>query len=74
VSDLFELTATLVDIRSESQYLEPETPEAPEGQEWAEGEWTVDPATGEQVWQPAEGGPAMSAQEWSGGDAPAPEA
>ncbi len=68
------LTGWRVDIRSESQYLEPETPEAPEGQEWAEGEWTVDPATGEQVWQPAEGGPAMSAQEWSGGDAPAPEA
>ncbi|MBM3683551.1 MAG: transcription termination/antitermination protein NusA [Actinobacteria bacterium] len=68
------LTGWRVDIRSESQYLEPQIAEAPEGQEWAEGEWTVDPATGEQVWQPAEGGPAMSAQEWSGGDAPAADA
>ena len=29
------------------------------------GEWVVDEATGEQVWQPAEGGPAVSVEEWT---------
>ena len=31
-------------------------------EDWAEGEWVVDPETGEQVWQPAEGGEAMSVE------------
>ena len=35
--------------------------------DWAEGEWVVDPDTGEQVWQPAEGGPAISAEDWAAG-------
>ena len=56
------LTGWRVDIKSETQLAEEE---AYANQEWAEGEWIVDPETGEQVWQPAEGGPALSADEWS---------
>jgi N utilization substance protein A len=61
------LTGWRIDIKSETQLRdEVEAPEPEEG--WAEGEWVVDPATGEQVWQPAEGGPSMSAEQWSHGD------
>jgi N utilization substance protein A len=56
------LTGWHIDIKSESQIAEEEAYGA---QEWAEGEWIVDPETGEQVWQPAEGGPAVSAEEWT---------
>src|SRR5690606_41390503 len=55
------LTGWRVDIKSESQLAEEE---AYAQEEWAEGEWVVDPETGEQVWQPAEGGPALSAEDW----------
>ncbi len=68
------LTGWRVDIKSETQFYDEHAAgktEEPE-QGWAEGEWVVDPATGEQVWQPAEGGPSMSAQEWSVGDQPIP--
>jgi N utilization substance protein A len=58
------LTGWRVDIKSESQLAEEESYAS---EEWAEGEWIVDPETGEQVWQPAEGGPALSAEEWSAG-------
>jgi N utilization substance protein A len=58
------LTGWRVDIKSESQLADEE---AYAGEEWAEGEWVVDPETGEQVWQPAEGGPALSAEQWAGG-------
>ena len=56
------LTGWRIDIKSETQ-LEEE--EAYEKVDWAEGEWVVDPDTGEQVWQPAEGGPAISADDWA---------
>ena len=56
------LTGWRVDIKSETQLAEEE---AYLNQDWAEGEWVVDPETGEQVWQPAEGGEAMSAEEWN---------
>ncbi len=56
------LTGWRVDIKSETQLAQEE---AYAGEEWAQSEWVVDPATGEQVWQPAEGGPAMSADEGS---------
>jgi N utilization substance protein A len=56
------LTGWRVDIKSESELAEEE---AYRSQDWAEGEWVVDPATGEQVWQPAEGGEAISAEEWT---------
>jgi transcription termination/antitermination protein NusA len=55
------LTGWRVDIKSETQLVEEE---AYESEEWAEGEWVTDAETGEQVWQPAEGGPAVSAEEW----------
>src|SRR5690606_8097428 len=55
------LTGWRVDIKSESQLAEEETYAQ---QEWAEGEWVVDAETGEQVWQPAEVGPALSAEAW----------
>lgn len=58
------LTGWRVDIKSESQLLEDE---AYASEEWAEGEWVVDAETGEQVWRPAEGGPALSVEEWSAG-------
>ncbi len=56
------LTGWRIDIKSETQ-LEEEAAYA--GEEWAEGEWIVDEKTGEQVWQPAEGGPVISADEWT---------
>jgi transcription termination/antitermination protein NusA len=55
------LTGWRVDIKSETQLAEEEAYAA---QDWAEGEWVIDPETGEQLWQPAEGGPALSAEEW----------
>jgi N utilization substance protein A len=56
------LTGWRVDIKSESQLAEEEAGYA--GEEWAEGEWVTNDA-GEMVWQPAEGGEALSAQEYS---------
>jgi transcription termination/antitermination protein NusA len=69
------LTGWRVDIKSESQLAEEEAGYA--GEEWAEGEWVTNDA-GEMVWQPAEGGDAVTAEEWStpadGGGAAAEEA
>lgn len=56
------LTGWHVDIKSEAQAAEEE---AYANQDWAEGEWVLDEATGEQVWRPAEGGEAMSAEQWT---------
>ncbi len=56
------LTGWRVDIKSETQIAEEE---AYADVEWAEGEWVLDPESGEQVWQPAEGGPALSADQWA---------
>jgi len=55
------LTGWRIDIKSETQ-LEEEA--AYEGQDWAEGEWVED-ESGEMVWKPAEGGEAISAEEWT---------
>ncbi len=56
------LTGWRIDIKSETQLAE----EAQyESEEWAEGEWIVDPDTGEQMWQPADGSEAISADEWN---------
>jgi len=59
------LTGWRIDIKSESQ-LEEEARRAAEygNEDWAEGEWVVDQATGEQMWQPADGSPAISAAEY----------
>ena len=55
------LTGWRIDIKSETQLAEEE---AGYNEEWAEGEW-VENEAGEMVWQPAEGGEAVSAAEWS---------
>jgi N utilization substance protein A len=57
------LTGWRVDIKSETQLAEEEAGYS--GEEWAEGEWVQDPESGEMVWQPAEGGEALSAEQWS---------
>ena len=67
------LTGWRVDIKSETQLAQEE---AYGDVEWAEGEWVVDPESGEQVWKPADGGEGVSAEEWSDaadGDAPLAE-
>ena len=56
------LTGWRVDIKSETQIAQEE---AYSDVEWAEGEWVVDPESGEQVWKPADGGDAMSAEDWT---------
>ncbi len=65
------LTGWRVDIKSETQLAEEESYKS---DDWAQGEWVVDPATGEQVWIDAEGGEAVSADAWASGDPDAPEA
>ncbi len=66
------LSGLRVDIKSETQVLdEAEMGESyreqveSAGESWADGEWIVDEATGQPIWQPADGGPAMSADEWN---------
>jgi N utilization substance protein A len=56
------LTGWRIDIKSESQLADEES--GYEGEEWAEGEW-VENEAGEMVWQPAEGGESVSAEQWS---------
>jgi N utilization substance protein A len=58
------LTGWRIDIKSETQIAEEE---AYANQEWAEGEWVENDA-GEMVWQPAEGGEAVSEAQWSLGE------
>jgi N utilization substance protein A len=60
------LTGWRIDIKSESELAAEEAGYA--GEEWAEGEWVQDPASGEMVWKPAEGGEAMSAEAWAAGE------
>ena len=59
------LTGWRVDIKSETQLAEEEA--GYEGEEWAEGEWREDADSGEMVWHAAEGGPALSADQWNAG-------
>ena len=56
------MTGWRVDIKSETQVAQEA---AYADVEWAEGEWGVDKETGAQGWKPAEGGPAVSAGEWT---------
>jgi N utilization substance protein A len=58
-------------IVSETQMAENEA-NAPAA-DWAEGEWITNEETGEQMWQPADGGPALTAEQWNQGG-PEPEA
>jgi len=57
------LTGWRIDIKSETQ-VEEERNYA--NQEWAEGQWVED-ESGQMVWQPAEGGEAISAEAWDAG-------
>lgn len=61
------LTGWRVDIKSESQLAEEEAMGATsyDGEEWAEGEWVQNEATGQMEWHPAEGGDAMTADAWT---------
>jgi transcription termination/antitermination protein NusA len=59
------LTGWRIDIKGETQYEEELAGGGPDLTEYAEGEWVVDPTSGEQLWVPADGGEAMSADEWS---------
>jgi transcription termination/antitermination protein NusA len=54
------LTGWRVDIKSESQLFEEQ--QNPVEEEWAAGEWITD-ESGQMVWQPAEGGEAVSASD-----------
>ena len=60
------LTGWRIDIKSETQIEEElNAPQAEEyGEDWADGEWIEDPETGEQKWQPADGSPAMTLEEY----------
>jgi N utilization substance protein A len=57
------LTGWRIDIKSETQVADEE---AYANQDWAEGEWVENDA-GEMVWQSAEGGEAVSAEQWAEG-------
>lgn len=56
------LTGWRVDIKSETQLAEDEAYAAVD---WAEGEWITDEESGEQKWQPADGSPAISMEDWN---------
>ncbi|HZT68104.1 MAG TPA: transcription termination factor NusA [Acidimicrobiales bacterium] len=64
------LTGWRIDIKSETQLAEEEAGYS--GEEWAEGEW-VQNEDGEMVWQPAEGGEALSAEQWASAEEPSAE-
>jgi N utilization substance protein A len=55
------LTGWRVDIKSETEMAEEK---AYSEIDWADGEWITDDETGEQMWQPAAGGEAISSVEW----------
>jgi N utilization substance protein A len=56
------LTGWRVDIKSETQLVEEEEYA---NQDWAEGEWVTDEESGELVWKPAEGGEAMTVEDYA---------
>lgn len=55
------LTGWRIDIKSESMLADEEA--GISSVDWAEGEWIED-ENGEMVWKPADGGDAISAQQW----------
>ncbi|MEI2698032.1 MAG: transcription termination factor NusA [Microthrixaceae bacterium] len=59
------LTGFRVDIRSEAEIAEREAYDRTYNTEaYAEGEWVVVHETGEQLWQPSDGSPAMTLEQW----------
>jgi N utilization substance protein A len=64
------LTGFRIDIRSETEIAEQEAYERTYGTDaYAEGAWVVDPASGEQLWQPSDGSPAMTLEQWEAAQA-----
>ncbi len=61
------LTGWRIDIKGETQFAEEQAGGGQE--EYAEGEWVIDPTTGEQLWVPADGGEAMSADDYAKAEA-----
>ncbi len=59
------LTGWRVDIKGETQFAEEEAGGGIVDEDYAEGEWVIDPETGEQMWVPADGGEALTAEAWS---------
>jgi len=63
------LTGWRVDIKSETQIAEEEAgigqyAEADDAEDYAEGEWKENADTGDLEWHPADGGPALTAEQW----------
>ncbi len=56
------LTGWRVDIRSETQLAELESYQS---DDWAQGEWIIDAETGDQMWQPSDGTPPITLEEWT---------
>jgi N utilization substance protein A len=69
------LTGWRVDIKSETMLAEEEAGITPgygdDAEDYAEGEWVENAATGKLEWHGAEGGPALTADEWESGEAEA---
>ena len=64
------LSGLRVDIRSETDIAEQEAYERTYGTDaYAEGAWIVDPETGEQMWQPSDGSPALTLEQWEAAQA-----
>ncbi len=66
------LSGLRIDIRSETEIAEQEAYERTYGTDaYAEGAWIVDPETGEQMWQPSDGSPAWTLEQWEAAQAEA---
>jgi len=64
------LTGLRIDIRSETEIAEQEAYDRTySGESWADGAWVVNEETGEQMWQPADGGPALTLEQWEAAQA-----
>ena len=64
------LAGLRIDIRSETDIAEQEAyEEAYGGDSWADGEWITDRESGEQMWQPADGSPPMTIEQWEASQA-----
>ncbi len=64
------LSGLRIDIRSETEIAEQEAYERTYGTDaYAEGAWIVDPDTGEQMWQPSDGSPAWTLEQWEAAQA-----
>jgi N utilization substance protein A len=60
------LTGWRVDIKGETEWEQLQAGGGTD-EDYAEGEWVQDPTSGELVWQPADGGDAVSAEAWEAG-------